>query len=35
MCKPHKMNGVVKTYHMREHKYKIDRNIVKQLTTEP
>ncbi len=33
-CKPHKMNGMVKTYHIRGHKYKTDRNELKQLTTE-
>lgn len=34
MCKPHKMNGVVKTYHVRGFKSKTDRNQLKQLTTD-
>jgi hypothetical protein len=34
MCKPHKMNGVVKTYHIRGIKYKTDRNELKELTTD-
>jgi hypothetical protein len=34
MCKPHKMNGVVKTYHLRGHKSKLSRNDLKRLTTE-
>ncbi len=29
MCKPHKMNGMVKTYHIRGSKYKTDRNQLK------
>jgi hypothetical protein len=34
LCKPHKMNGVVKTYHIRGIKSKTDRNQLKQLTTD-
>lgn len=34
MCKPHKMNGVVKTYHVRGIKSNLDRNEVKKLTTD-
>jgi hypothetical protein len=31
LCKPHKMNGVVKTYHVRRIKALINRNELKQL----
>ena len=34
MCKPHKMNGVVKTYHVRGLKAVTGRNQLKQLTTD-
>jgi len=34
ICKPDKMNGVVKTYHIRGIKYKTDRNELKELTTD-
>jgi len=34
ICKPHKMNGVVKTYHVRGLKAVTDRNQLKQLTTD-
>jgi hypothetical protein len=33
-CKPHKMNGMVKTYHLRGLKGKTDRNELKQMTSE-
>jgi len=34
LCKPHKMNGVVKTYHVRGLKTPTGRNQLKQLTTD-
>jgi hypothetical protein len=34
MCKPHKMNGVVKTYHVRGLKALTNRNQLKHLTTD-
>jgi hypothetical protein len=34
VCKPHKMNGVVKTYHVRGLKAATDRNQLKLLTTD-
>jgi hypothetical protein len=34
MCKPHKMNGVVKTYHVRGLKAVTNRNQLKNLTAD-
>ncbi len=34
MCKPHKRNGVVKTYHIRGIKSKTKRNQFRQLTAD-
>ncbi len=34
LCKPHKMNGVVKTYHVRGLKALTNRNQLKQLTAD-
>jgi hypothetical protein len=34
MCKSHKMNGVVKTYHVRGLKAVTNRNQLKRLTTD-
>ncbi len=34
MCKPHKMNGVVKTYHIQGTKSNTKRNQFKELTAD-
>jgi hypothetical protein len=34
MCKPHKMHGALKTYHIRGIKSKIGRNQLKRFTTD-
>jgi hypothetical protein len=34
MCKPHKMNGVVKTYHVRGLKAVTNRTQLKRLTSD-
>jgi len=34
LCKPHKMTGVVKTYHVRGLKALANRNQLKQLTAD-
>ena len=34
LCKPHKMNGVVKMYHVRGRKAVTNRNQLKHLTTD-
>jgi hypothetical protein len=34
LCKPHKMNGVVKTYHVRGRKAPTGRNQLKLLATD-
>lgn len=34
LCKPHKINGVVKTYHIRGIKWMTGRNPLKQLASD-